>query len=127
MEGSGCEIEVLDSEDCERGFSPRHGAAVPGEVMRRVGKWIPVFTAWNDDNHNLQVLAVEDVDPGRLQCKAYVAEPGRNIRIHKLRFTNPEVLQLFLDSAGHCAPADRHHRCSCCLEWIYRCASLTCS
>ena len=107
------------------------GAAVaPGEVMRRVSKWLPLYTAWADETARMDVLAVEDVDPGRLQCKVYGFEgPGGIVRAHELRFVNPDAMEALIERAQRCDPNDRNHRCTCCLEWIYsdavRCA--TCS
>ena len=97
------------------------GAAVaPGEVMRRVSKWLPLYTAWADETARMEVLAVEDVDPGRLQCKVYGFEgPGGIVRAHELRFVNPDAMEALIERAQRCDPNDRNHRCTCCLEWIY--------
>ena len=103
------------------------GAVVPSDApMRRISRWLPIFTAWVDDSRSLSVLAIEDVDPGRLQCKVYAHDgPGGIVKAHQLRFMNPETLESWLQRAQRCAPADRHHRCTCCLEWIYRHARAT--
>ena len=103
------------------------GAVVPSDApMRRISRWLPIFTAWVDDSKSLSVLAIEDVDPGRLQCKVYAHDgPGGIVKAHQLRFMNPETLESWLQRAQRCAPADRHHRCTCCLEWIYRHARAT--
>ena len=93
-------------------------------VYRRAVGCLPVYAAWTDARPAGAVLAVDDVDPVRLQCKMCVSElPGGVVRYHELRFVTPEDLEWYLDHAERCAPADRHHRCTCCLEWIYGCAA----
>ena len=112
----------------ETGLDPDPTPNPEQVVMRRVNKYIPIYTAFT--NVPTEVLAVQDVDPGRLQCKLYgVDGPRRIVRCHELRFVNPEDLESYIQQAQRCSPNDRHHRCTCCLEWIYsdavRCA--TCS
>jgi hypothetical protein len=115
--------KLLDAEGRDGSTSRHDGAIAPGEVMRKVSKWLPVYTAWTDDRRAGAVLAVDDVDPVRLQCTVYVTDgPGGIVRCHKLRFLVPEGLEWYLNHAERCALADRQHRCTCCLEWIiYRC------
>ena len=71
------------------------------QTMRRVSKWLPIYTAWEGDPSSMEILAIEDVDAGRLQCKAYVHDglPGGLIKMHELRFVNPESLEAWLQRA----------------------------
>ena len=119
------EIKLLDAEGSgEDSTSRYHSAIAPGGVMRKVSKWLPVYTAWTDVRLAGALFSVDDVDPAQLQCKLYVADgPGGIVRCHELRFINPEGLEWYLDNAEGCKLADRHHRCTCCLEWIYGCAT----
>ena len=117
----GSEGSVCSDVGNESSTSPRNGVVGPGEVMRRASKWIPVYTVWRAGAGD--VMAVKDVDPGRLQCTVTMVTDGSGgaVRCNKLRFLNPEGLEWYLDHAERCAQNDRHHRCTCCLEWIYRC------
>ena len=120
------DIKVPNGKGSGDGSTSRNrGATSPGRrVYRRVGGCLPVYAAWTDARPAGAVLAVDDVDPARLQCKMCVSElPGGVVRYQELRFINPEDLESYLDHAERCAPADRHHRCACCLEWIYGCAA----
>ena len=120
------DIKVPNGKGSREGSTSRsRGAISPGRrVYRRVSGGLPVYAAWTDARPAGAVLAVDDVDPVRLQCKMCVSElPGGVVRYHELRFVNPEDLEWYLDHAERCAPADRHHRCTCCLEWIYGCAA----
>ena len=118
------EIKLLDAEGSgEDSTSRYHSAIAPGGVMRKVSKWLPVYTPWTDVRLAGALFSVDDVDPAQLQCKLYVADrPGGIVRCHELRLINPEGLEWYLDNAEGCKLADRHHRCTCCLEWIYGCA-----
>ena len=79
-------------------------------VYRRAGGCLPVYAAWTDARPAGAVLAVDAVNPVRLQCKMCVSElPGGVVRYHELRFVTPEDLEWYLDHAERCAPADRHH------------------
>ena len=102
-------------------------AVAPSEApMRRISKWLPIFAAWVDECSSLSVLAIEDVNPGKLQCMVYAHDgPGGVVKAHHLRFLTPETLETWLQRAQRIAPVDRHHRCTCCLEWIYRHAHST--
>ena len=120
------DIKVPNGKGSREGSTSRsRGAISPGRrVYRRAGGCLPVYAAWTDARPAGAVLAVDDVDPVRLQCKMCVSElPGGVVRYHELRFVTPEDLEWYLDHAERCAPADRHHRCTCCLEWIYGCAA----
>jgi len=119
------EIKLLDAEGSgEDSTSRYHSAIAPGGVMRKVSKWLPVYTPWTDVRLAGALFSVDDVDPAQLQCKLYVADgPGGIVRCHELRFINPEGLEWYMDNAEGCKLADRHHRCTCCLEWIYGCAT----
>ena len=120
------DIKVPNAKGSREGSTSRsRGAISPGRrVYRRAGGCLPVYAAWTDARPAGAVLAVDDVDPVRLQCKMCVSElPGGVVRYHELRFVTPEDLEWYLDHAERCAPADRHHRCTCCLEWIYGCAA----
>lgn len=124
------EVKVPNAEGSGEGSTSRNrGAIAPGpRAYRRAGGWLPVYAAWTDDRPAGAVLAVDDVDPVRLQCKMCVSKlPGGIVRYHDLRFINPEGLEWYLDHAERCARADRHHRCTCCLEWIYGCAARVCA
>ena len=115
----------LDAEGSGDGSTSRYdGAIATGKVLRKVSKWVPIYMAWTDDRRAGAVLAVDDVDPVRLQCTVSVTDgPGGIVRCHELRFLVLEGLEWYLNHADRCALADRQHRCTICLEWIYGCAT----
>ena len=63
------------------------------QTMRRVSKWLPIYTAWEGDPSSMEILAIEDVDAGRLQCKAYVHDglPGGLLRLPPSRVEKAAV------------------------------------
>ena len=77
----------------------------------------PSFTT-PDAARYRELMQLTDVDARRMRCRATMRTPGGTDKVLRLRFTEADVMEEFL-TISPVVNGSRHHRCSCCLEWVH--------
>ena len=70
------------------------------------------------ETRQCMLTRLESIDASRMRCKATVQDADGQDQILRIRFANPDAMEEWLASSPVALP-HRHHRCSCCLEWVY--------
>ena len=70
------------------------------------------------ETRRCMLTRLESIDAARMRCTATVKDPAGCDQVLRIRFANPDAMEEWLASSPVALP-HRHHRCSCCLEWVY--------